>query len=241
MHNKDLISRHLLKRIALDIARILLHLQVDDIELLEPDEAEALETQQTRVEDRRADLVVKVRSQEGDYLLHLESQNDNRPLMPWRMLRYRADIRFAYPGLPIRQYLLYIGRARLTMGDGIDETGLQYRYTLIDMHDLDVSVLLEQEQPDAWVLAILCDFGGRGERDVVRQILRRLLEEAGADEARFRDYLVMLEVLASNRDLQELVSNSQFRIFHGFCTIGMGISKPSSMNIMRCCQLSKHI
>jgi len=51
-----------------------------------------VENDHQRVEERRADLVVKARGSEGEYLLHIEIQNDNQRLMPWRMLRYLAEI-----------------------------------------------------------------------------------------------------------------------------------------------------
>lgn len=132
MHEKDVVSKHLLKRIALDMARLLLHLDVDDVELLE--------TQSQRVEERRADLLVRASGNDGSFLLHIEVQNANHSAMPWRMLRYRADAALQYPGCEVRQYLLYIGRDTLAMADGIVESGLDYRFRIVDMHSIDCSV-----------------------------------------------------------------------------------------------------
>lgn len=201
MTAKDIVSKHLLKRIALDMARLLLGLDVADVEILENDNQ--------RVEDRRADLLAKAKGGEGDYLLHIEIQNDNQRIIPWRMLRYRVDIGLAHPGIAVRQYLIYIGRAALSMPDGINEQGLDYRYRIVDMHSVDCRTLFAQDTPDALVMAILCDFRGSPERDVVRRILRRLLELTGADEAAFRDYLLMLEILSSNRDLKQIVQEEE--------------------------------
>lgn len=201
MTAKDIVSKHLLQKIALDIARLLFGLDVD--------EAELIDTENQRVEERRADLVLKMRGAEGSSLLHIEIQNDNQREMPWRMLRYRTDIALAHPGLPIRQYLVYIGRAKLNMADGIEEPGLSYNYPLLDMHTVDCERLLSQNTPDALVLAILCDFKGRPERIVVRHILERLQVMLGENEARIRDYFAMLEVLSSNRDLWQVVKEEE--------------------------------
>lgn len=201
MAAKDIVSKHLIKRIALDMARILLNLDVDEVEIVE--------NENQRVEDRRADLVVKVKAREGEYLLHIEIQNDNQRIMPWRMLRYRADIGLAHPNYAVRQFLIYIGRALLTMPEGIDELGLDYRYRIINMHNVDCEALFAQDTPETLVMAILSDFRGHSDREVVRRILRRLLELTGADEAAFRDYLLMLEILSSNRDLKQIVQEEE--------------------------------
>ena len=95
MAEKDVISKQLLKKIALDIARILLHLDIDDVEVVD--------TEYQRVEERRADLVIKACCHNAPpYLLHFEIQNNNQPIMPWRMLRYRTDITLSHPGFPVR-------------------------------------------------------------------------------------------------------------------------------------------
>jgi len=78
------------------------------------------------------------------FLLHVEVANNNDSDMPLRMLRYYTDICFAgHPG-PIRQFLIYIGADRLTMPAGLDEPELlDYRYGVVDMHQIDCAGLLE--------------------------------------------------------------------------------------------------
>ena len=130
-------------------------------------------TQHQRVEDRRADLVASMRASDGaEFLLHVEIANGNAANMPLQMLRYYTDTRFAgHPG-PIRQFLIYIGADRLTMPAGLDEPELlDYRYDLVDMHQIDCAGLLEQNNPDALVLAVLCDFGDRKLQEVVTHIV----------------------------------------------------------------------
>ena len=71
MGKKDLIGKDILKRLAFDLATILLKLDID------PDTLELLDTEKQRIEGRRADLVVRVRERGGreSYLLHIEIQN----------------------------------------------------------------------------------------------------------------------------------------------------------------------
>lgn len=201
MGDKDLVSKRLLKQIAIDMARIILGLNIDYSEILE--------TEQQRIEERRADLILKTQFNGQPQLIHLEIQNDNQAMMPWRMLRYRTDIQLAYPDLPIMQYLLYIGRPRLTMPTAIIEAELNYRYTSIDIHSIDYEALLRQDTPQALVIAILADFKDNSARQVIHDILHRLLELTGDNQAEFRDYLMMLEILASNRNLNELLQEEE--------------------------------
>lgn len=194
MGQKDIISKNILKRILLDMAVYLFRLELVDAELLA--------TEEQRIEDRRADLVAKVRPIQGEsFILHLEIQNANDVQMPVRMLRYLADIRLAYPSYRVHQCLVYIGAERLTMAAGLDSLQLRYRYEMVDMRDINYRTLYDTQSPDALVLAILGNFGGDDPQDVVVRLLAKLRSLAGQDEGRLREYLQMLEVLADNRHL----------------------------------------
>jgi hypothetical protein len=88
MTAKDIISRDTLKRLTTDLANNLLGVDGEAIELLE--------TQNQRVEDRRADLLARMRATSGEeFLLYVEIANNNQTDMPLRMLRYYSDIRLA--------------------------------------------------------------------------------------------------------------------------------------------------
>ena len=75
MGKKDIISKTVLGHLAADIANLLLGLGVD------MDAVELLDTEQQRVEQRRADLVAKMRRQTDgqDFILHIEIQNQEQP------------------------------------------------------------------------------------------------------------------------------------------------------------------
>ena len=135
MGEKDIVSKAILKRLAVDIAQILFKLDVID--------AEILETEHQRIEDRRSDLVARMRSKTESFILHIEIQNDNLKTMASRMLRYRSELIHSYPESDIRQYLIYIGKDRLTMADGIEQSGLNYHYPIIDMHNVDCQKMID--------------------------------------------------------------------------------------------------
>ncbi len=205
MGKKDIISKQAIKHIAVDLAIYLLKLDID------ADSLELLATEQQRIEDRRADLVARVidRQKKTPFILHIEIQNDNDSVMPLRMLRYYTDIRLCYPEDALRQYLIYIGKPKLTMDNGLSEPNHHYQYTIIDMHDIDCATFLEQDNPDALILAILCDFKGNPAQDVVNFITRRLHELLKKDIRKFRDYMGMLEVLSENRDLKQQIKEAE--------------------------------
>jgi predicted transposase/invertase (TIGR01784 family) len=202
MHHKDIVSKNTLKRLVLDMATYLFELDLVDIEILSEEHQ--------RIETRRADLVVSAKDREGaHFILHIEVQNQNDATMPIRMMRYYSDIALAHPNQEIRQYLIYIGRAALSMQDGLSSALFDYRYRLLDMHRLDCEKFFQQDNPDALIFAILCDFKGRPEKEVIHYILKRLLELTGDNPAQYREYLGMLEILSTNRDLKTDIKEAE--------------------------------
>lgn len=201
MGDNDIVSKDVLKRIAVNIARVLLHLQVDQVEIID--------TEHGRIEDRRSDLVALMSGAEGQFIMHVEIQNGNEVAIPVRMLRYRTDIMLACPDQDIRQFLIYIGRPKLSMPDHLQKTGLDYRYRIIDMHTVDCQDLLTQDNPEALVLAILCDFKQRPAREVIHFIVTRLQQLTADNTPLFREYMRMLEILSTNRDLHQTIKEEE--------------------------------
>nr|VFJ90351.1 MAG: hypothetical protein BECKLFY1418B_GA0070995_101941 [Candidatus Kentron sp. LFY]VFJ97764.1 MAG: hypothetical protein BECKLFY1418A_GA0070994_107311 [Candidatus Kentron sp. LFY] len=203
-HDRDVVGKETIRRLAVDLATYLLGLSID------PDSLEVLATEHQRIEDRRADLVVKLRNRESEpFLLHIEIQNNNDPTMPVRMMRYLTDILLIHPGLPLHQYLIYIGAEPLRMPDGIDGPGFHYRYGILDMRDVDCRYLLEKDTPDALVLAILCSFGDHDPQMMVNHIYTRLRALLADNPGRFREYVEMVHVLSVNRDLDEQIEEAE--------------------------------
>ena len=201
MGHKDITSKYILKHIVTDMARYLFDMKLD--------KAELLETETQRIEDRQADLVVKASQGNKDFILHIEIQNDNQSKMPIRMLRYFTDIALSWPGYQVVQYLIYIGKQPLTMSSGIERENHSYQYNIVDMHQIDCSVFLHQDNPEAVVLAILCDFQEQDKRQIVREILNRIQQLTNDNEAQYRDCLLMLEILSKNRDLSDIIKEEE--------------------------------
>jgi len=194
---KDVVSKEILKDIVIDVAKYILKLEIKDVEFID--------SEKLRVESRRADIVAKI---DNNYILHLEIQNNNDYSMPYRMARYYLDIKKDNK-LPIKQFVIYIGKEKLYMKSNINEENMNYSYNLIDIRNIDCEFLLKEDTPDALVLAVLCDFKDKNPKDVVKYIIERLSFHTQNDLYKFRKYLVMLEELSDNRDLRKVVKEQE--------------------------------
>ena len=201
MPDKDLISKQLLQRLLVGFGNRLFKLDIT--------EAELLNNEQPRIESRRADLVARVKDANGkNYILHIEIQNDNQKNMPLRMLRYYSDIALAHVGEKVVQHLLYIGKAPLAMPNQIRDHNLLYHYEILDMRKQNSEHFLNSDNPDAIVLAILCDPQEQEPNALVAGIIKELRRLHGDKLDKLRDSLKMLEVLAGNRNLQTVVKEN---------------------------------
>jgi len=198
---KDITTKETIKTITQDISKYILHLDVTDIEFVDKE--------LQRVEKREADIVALCKVDGVESILHLEIQNDNDKTMSKRMLRYYTDIKMRYDNLPIHQYLVYIGRPKLSMSENIVELNLNFRYNIVDMHTIDCEKFLSMDTPDALVLSILCDFKDRDEMDILKFILTRLEELIRDDEHRLGKYMLILDTLSTNRDLQDKLKEAE--------------------------------
>ena len=198
---KDVVSKETIKTIAQDISKYILNIDVKDIEFIDKE--------LQRVEKREADIVAKCKIDNKKAILHIEIQNGNDKIMPNRMLRYYTDIKLLYPNLPIYQYLIYIGKPKLSMRDKIEEENINYKYNIIDMHKIDCQKFIELDTPETLVLSILCDFKERDELEIITYIIKRLEKLTQKDEHKLGKYMLILETLSTNRDLKEKIKEAE--------------------------------
>jgi len=189
---KDIVTKSIIKNLARDISIYLLDIDPGiDFELIDKESE--------RIEKREADILYKT----DDIVVHIEIQNNNQTILPIRMLRYYSDIKFTYHSLPIKQFVIYIGKEKCTINEIIEDESLTYRYKLIDMHKVDCEKFLYSDDIAAVALSILCDFKDKDSQLVVNTILKRLKELSRGDSYLFRNYLKSVEILSENRDLQK--------------------------------------
>jgi len=198
---KDITSKEAILAITQDIAFYILKLNIKDIEFVDKE--------LKRIEKREADIVALCKIDDVEQILHLEIQNSNDKLMPRRMLRYYTDIKSRFDKYEVKQFVIYIGKAKLTMHDYIRESSLDYKYSIVDMHNIDCEELIRLDTPDALVLSILCDFKGKDALDVLKYIVKRLAQLSKDDEHKLGKYMLMLETLSDNRELKDKLKEAE--------------------------------
>ncbi len=192
MGKKDVISKEILKNIARDISKYILHIDIKD-------DMEIINQEFTRVESRESDLLFK----NGDEIVHIEIQNNNHKQMHLRMHRYYSDILFLYEEYKISQYMVYMGKEKCNMKSEIKRDRIDYSYDIINIRDIDCQELIQSNDPSAIALSILCDFKGQDKQTVINTILRKLRELN--DDHAFEKYLEMVTLYSTNRGLEENV------------------------------------
>ncbi len=124
------------------------------VKLLSNKEAvEFLETKFPKVEEKEADLVVKL---EDDTIFHLEIQSTDDKTMPKRMLQYALLIENIHGQFPL-QSVLYIGEKEIEIKNSIKTEHINYQFDVKNIKEIDCSVLIESEDINDNVLAILCN------------------------------------------------------------------------------------
>jgi glycosyltransferase A (GT-A) superfamily protein (DUF2064 family) len=93
--------------------------------------------------------------------------------MALRMAEYTLRIYRRFKKFP-RQVVLYVGEERLRMPASLDGPAFSAQYTLIDIRNIDASLLLASPRIEDNLLAVLA--GLQNQRDTVRLILSRIAE-----------------------------------------------------------------
>jgi hypothetical protein len=84
----------------------------------------------------------------------VDFQSSNDPDMGYRQGIYGLMAAQKYRR-PVRQVVIYLGKARMRMPRSLDTGGVQVNYRLIDMRELDSKALLESGSPGDYPLALL--------------------------------------------------------------------------------------
>ena len=124
--------------------------------------------------EREADQIWQVTPpQGGAFILHVEFQTGNDKQMLSRMLLYHAFL-FYQQKLPVRQYVIYIGKEPVKMEHQVQSDSLSYHYHLIDLRTLPYQMFLQSTSSREVLLTILADFGGEAGELIVERIIAKL-------------------------------------------------------------------
>ena len=171
------------------------------VELLTGSRAtEVLVPEYSAVRVRRPDLVLRL---ENGRVYHLELLSTGDGQIPWRMLEYYYLFVQQYSEPPLQQ-VLYVGKEPVAIASGIQQDALQFRYSVVDMHELDSAPLLDSPSLADNLLAILCRL------EEPRTAVRRILGRVGSLPAQAAtDALEKLVILSKLRALGSLLGEEQ--------------------------------
>ena len=145
-----------------------------------------LDIELPKVQNPRLDLLGETTHGE---LLHLELQSTNDSLMPLRMAEYSLGVLRQTGRLP-QQILLYVGESPLRMETELRGPEVWFRYSAIDVRELDGEELLQSDDIGDNVIAILAKL--RDRKLAVRKIVTRLIDLPGEQRRAAFDQLVIL-------------------------------------------------
>jgi predicted transposase YdaD len=150
--------------------------------------------------ERKPDLLKKVKDiDENIYILHIEFQTGNSKNMAFRMVEYFIMLTRRYK-LPVRQYVIYMGRKKLSMKGELDLQRLHFSYDLLDLSTVDYHLLLHSEKPAEMALAVLCDFGKEDPAAVITRITTEVIRSS-KDELERQQRKNQLRILLQLRKL----------------------------------------
>jgi predicted transposase YdaD len=130
--------------------------------------------------ERKADVLRKVTDiNNNTYLLHIEFQVENDSQMLCRMTQYAALYMCKY-GLPIKQFVIYMGDENVTMKAKIEHENFNFSYHIISLKDYDYKIFLQSDKPECKVFAILGNFGNDGMEKAIENIVSEVRSSVGS-------------------------------------------------------------
>ena len=151
-----------------------------------------------KVIEREADLIVE--NTETGEIYHVEFQSTNESSMPVRMALYFYLILQNYGKAP-KQYLVFVGKGECTIPPSVDMENSKHSYKVIDLkNDIDCSALVESDNPNDWILTVLCKLDPQ--KTAIRTVIQKI---KSIEDKRLQQELIQkLFILAGLREEQIL-------------------------------------
>ncbi len=152
--------------------------------------------------ERKPDTLKKITDDKGNtFVLQIEFQVKNDDDMVHRMLDYKAMLFRKYL-IPVRQYVIYLGKGKLTMESSLQTLDLTFKYNLLALNTIDYKIFLNSNQPEEVILSVLANFNKETPENALKHIISRLEETTEGDLA-LKRYFKQLRILAQLRKLEQ--------------------------------------
>ncbi len=157
--------------------------------------------------ERKPDVLKKITdNQANTFVLQIEFQVADEQEMVYRMAEYNVMLARKYK-LPIRQYVIFLGKDEPKMPQILQNTHLRYEFTLIRLSELDYHIFLNSNNPEEIILSVLANFQQENEEDILKQIISRIDENTESDLS-LKRYFNQLRILAQLRNLDIKFENA---------------------------------
>ena len=173
------------------LIRKLLHIHAEGMEEL-PDDIQ-------HTKERKPDVLKRIIDKNGQtFVLHIEFQRTDEREMVYRMAEYYIMLLRKYK-LPVRQYVIYIGEGVPSlMSDHISSEEMHFFYRLIHLSTIDYRTLLNADNPEEKILAVLGNFGNNDLRRAVETIVNEVISTSKSEFSTMR-YMQQLRILSRLR------------------------------------------
>lgn len=121
---------------------------------------------------KETDTLRKVKDRKGNvFILQVEIQSTNNSKMAVQMADYWIMLHQIH-GLPIRQYVLYVGAEPMAMPNRLELPNFNFQYNLLSFSDISYDLFIGAEQPEVQMLAILGNLGDVDPYGITETIVR---------------------------------------------------------------------
>lgn len=161
--------------------------------------------------ERRPDVLklVDFKNKKENYLLHIEFQTKNETDMNVRMLEYYAMLFHKY-NVSIKQYVVYIGEAKLNMADFVKYDKINFSFDIINLSETDYQDFLTSDVPEFVLLGILANFGKDNPKQAISNLLQKIITITNT-QPRYKDtleqekFIQQIEIISKLRNFQNLI------------------------------------
>ena len=156
--------------------------------------------------ERKPDVLKRITdNQHNTFVLQIEFQVKNDEEMVHRMLDYKAMLFRKYL-IPVKQYVIYLGKDKLRMESSLKTLDLTFKYNLLALNTIDYKIFLNSNQPEEVILSVLANFNKETPENALKHIISRLEETTEGDLA-LKRYFKQLRILAQLRKLEQKLEN----------------------------------
>jgi len=146
---------------------------------------------------KETDTLRKVIDSQGNvFILQVEIQIRNNPKMAVQMADYWVLLHQIH-GLPIKQYVLYVGHEPLSMPNKLEQPDFNFRYTLLSFSDLPYDMFIDSEQPEIKMLALLGNLKEADPFNLTEDIVKTidaLPEPVSSKESRLMQLRILIQL-----------------------------------------------